>query len=212
MGECRGAVKLYSDFLQSDIVVASPIALATKLSDEQKEEEGGPADFLSSIEIAVADRADVLLMQNWAHVVTGWLPPAHGRQWPSTLCGSCQSAKTCCCAKRGPPCLAIPLMNSSSLFPVTLQLQQQKHVLCIPCSLLESVKLVCLMRVLGPTTSTPCMARGLSGAKQATLCQGRTPLCYPNGETSVTSWLMQQGASCVLSTINPVHRPLKPVR
>ena len=74
LGECRGAVKLYSDFLQSDIVVASPIALATKLSDEQKEEEGGPADFLSSIEIAIVDRADVLLMQNWAHVLTGLLP------------------------------------------------------------------------------------------------------------------------------------------
>ena len=65
----RGAVKLYTDFMQSDIIVASPIALATKLSDEV--EEGGPADFLSSIEIAIADRADVQLMQNWAHVVTG---------------------------------------------------------------------------------------------------------------------------------------------
>ena len=62
-------MKLYSDFLQSDIIVASPIALATKLSDEV--EEGGPADFLSSIEIAIVDRADVQLMQNWAHVVTG---------------------------------------------------------------------------------------------------------------------------------------------
>lgn len=66
---CRGAVKLYSDFMQSDVIVASPIALATKLSEEA--EEGGPADFLSSIEIAIVDRADVLLMQNWAHVVTG---------------------------------------------------------------------------------------------------------------------------------------------
>lgn len=65
----RGAVKLYCDFMQSDIIVASPIALATKLSEEA--EEGGPADFLSSIEVVVVDRADVLLMQNWAHVVTG---------------------------------------------------------------------------------------------------------------------------------------------
>ena len=65
-------MKLYSDFLQSDIIVASPIALATKLSDEV--EEGGPADFLSSIEIAIVDRADVQLMQNWAHVVTGAEP------------------------------------------------------------------------------------------------------------------------------------------
>ena len=70
MHACRGAVKLYSDFLQSDIVVASPIALATKLSEES-DEEGGLADFLSSIEIAIVDRADVQLMQNWAHVVTG---------------------------------------------------------------------------------------------------------------------------------------------
>ena len=62
-------MKLYSDFLQSDIIVASPIALATKLLDEA--EEGAPADFLSSIEIAVVDRADVQLMQNWAHAVTG---------------------------------------------------------------------------------------------------------------------------------------------
>ena len=70
MHACRGAVKLYSDFLQSDVVVASPIALATKLSEES-DGEGGPADFLSSIEIAIVDRADVQLMQNWAHVFTG---------------------------------------------------------------------------------------------------------------------------------------------
>ena len=51
--------------------MASPIALATKLAEPPAEEGGGPADFLSSIEIAVVDRADVLLMQNWAHVMTG---------------------------------------------------------------------------------------------------------------------------------------------
>ena len=79
-------MKLYSDFLQSDIIVASPIALATKLLDEA--EEGAPADFLSSIEIAVVERADVQLMQNWAHVVTGayaMLSVMNNRHDPASL-------------------------------------------------------------------------------------------------------------------------------
>lgn len=70
----RGAAKLYADFFQSDIIVASPLALATKLEEAKREKDGaGAADFLSSIEVVVVDRADVLLMQNWAHVQTGTL-------------------------------------------------------------------------------------------------------------------------------------------
>ena len=65
---CRGQVKLYSDFFQSDIIVASPIALATKLADKDSPEE---VDFLSSVEIVVAARCDVCQMQNWSHMVTG---------------------------------------------------------------------------------------------------------------------------------------------
>jgi len=34
----RGAVRLYSDFAQSDIVVASPLGLATFLSEAAKSE------------------------------------------------------------------------------------------------------------------------------------------------------------------------------
>ena len=67
---CRGAVKLYADFFQSDFLVASPIALATKQAEvEGKSDED--LDFLSSIEIAVAARCDVMQMQNWSHVRTG---------------------------------------------------------------------------------------------------------------------------------------------
>jgi U3 small nucleolar RNA-associated protein 25 len=63
-------VKLYADFFQSDIIVASPIALATKLAEAEK---GSPEDmdFLSSVEIVVASRCDVCQMQNWSHVVSG---------------------------------------------------------------------------------------------------------------------------------------------
>jgi U3 small nucleolar RNA-associated protein 25 len=66
----RGAVRLYTDFYQSDVLIASPLALATKLSEAEKDEGAGAADFLSSIEIVVLERADVLQMQNWTHVTT----------------------------------------------------------------------------------------------------------------------------------------------
>ncbi|WIA34691.1 hypothetical protein OEZ86_013004 [Tetradesmus obliquus] len=101
----RGQIKLFADFLQSDIIVASPVALATKLAEDAaaaaeraaagssrgpggrgKGKGGhgaaaaaaaggasgaaGEADFLSSIEVCVVERADVMLMQNWQHVVT----------------------------------------------------------------------------------------------------------------------------------------------
>lgn len=40
-------MRLFADFYQSDVIVASPVALATKLA----EKEDGGADFLSSIEV-----------------------------------------------------------------------------------------------------------------------------------------------------------------
>jgi U3 small nucleolar RNA-associated protein 25 len=95
----RGQIKLFADPMQSDIIIASPVGLATKLaedaaaaaaaaggSDGRGGKQGGgkgaaagsssgsssgAADFLSSIEICVIERADVMLMQNWQHVVTG---------------------------------------------------------------------------------------------------------------------------------------------
>ncbi|EFN57411.1 hypothetical protein CHLNCDRAFT_142850 [Chlorella variabilis] len=66
----RGAVKLFAYFFDSDIVVASPLALATTLAEAGGEGEAA-ADFLSSVEVVVAERADVMLMHSWAHVATG---------------------------------------------------------------------------------------------------------------------------------------------
>lgn len=63
-------MRLFAEFYQADVIIASPLGLATALSAAAAEGAGG-ADFLSSIEIAVVDRADVMLMQNWAHVSTG---------------------------------------------------------------------------------------------------------------------------------------------
>ena len=66
---CRGAVKLYADFFEADILVASPLALATLLSEQTG--SPGAADFLSSVEICVVDHVDVVSMQNWTHLLTG---------------------------------------------------------------------------------------------------------------------------------------------
>ena len=66
---CRGAVKLYADFFEADILVASPLALATLLLEQTG--NPGAADFLSSVEICVVDHADVISMQNWTHLLTG---------------------------------------------------------------------------------------------------------------------------------------------
>ncbi len=64
----RGSIRLFTDFYDSDILVASPLALSTRL-EEMKKGEPDPKDFLSSIEISVLYRADALLMQNVAHVI-----------------------------------------------------------------------------------------------------------------------------------------------
>ena len=62
----RKSLKLYSEFYGSDVIVASPLGLRLVI-EERGGEEGG-ADFLSSIEVVIADQLDVMLMQNWEHV------------------------------------------------------------------------------------------------------------------------------------------------
>eukprot|EP00873_Tetraselmis_striata_P003639 jgi/Tetstr1/423903/TSEL_014526.t1 len=69
----RGSVVLTADFLQADIIAASPLGVVTRLEEDSKARQDGhplAKDFLSSVEILVMDRADVMLMQNWSHLST----------------------------------------------------------------------------------------------------------------------------------------------
>ncbi|QDZ21037.1 hypothetical protein A3770_05p35550 [Chloropicon primus] len=65
----KSSVKLYSDFYKSDIIVASPLGLVTLMNDAERSSEQS-FEFLSSIEVLVVDYADVLMMQNWEHVLS----------------------------------------------------------------------------------------------------------------------------------------------
>ena len=65
----KSSVKLFSDFYKSDIIVASPLGLITLINDAERSSDKS-YEFLSSIEIFVVDFADVLMMQNWEHVLT----------------------------------------------------------------------------------------------------------------------------------------------
>jgi U3 small nucleolar RNA-associated protein 25 len=62
------AVKFFSDFYHSDIIIASPLGL--KIATNNEYEEDGDTDFLSSIEVVIAHHCDILMMQNWDHMTT----------------------------------------------------------------------------------------------------------------------------------------------
>ncbi|XP_009780141.1 protein NUCLEOLAR FACTOR 1 [Nicotiana sylvestris] len=65
----RRSIKLYGDFYSSDMIVASPLGLITKIGEAEMFKEKN-VDYLSSIEVLIVDHADVILMQNWSHVNT----------------------------------------------------------------------------------------------------------------------------------------------
>ncbi|KRZ14036.1 Digestive organ expansion factor -like protein, partial [Trichinella pseudospiralis] len=63
----KKSLKLFVDFYNSDVIVASPLGLRSMIGVEG--EAHHEYDFLSSIEMVVLDQADVFLMQNWKHVI-----------------------------------------------------------------------------------------------------------------------------------------------
>jgi U3 small nucleolar RNA-associated protein 25 len=66
------AVKLFTQLYKSDIILASPIGLKMATTkdegDDDEEEAASDIDYLSSIDICIVARSDVLAMQNWDHV------------------------------------------------------------------------------------------------------------------------------------------------
>ena len=64
------AVKMYTNFYRSDIIMASPLALKMAIQSDDDDDDAIDSDFLSSIEICVVAQAEVIYMQNWDHVHT----------------------------------------------------------------------------------------------------------------------------------------------
>ncbi|VEU21112.1 DEKNAAC102028 [Brettanomyces naardenensis] len=63
----RKTIRLYTRMDQSDVIVASPLGLKM-LFENSSHDKRKDTEFLSSIEIAILDKCEGLLMQNWEHV------------------------------------------------------------------------------------------------------------------------------------------------
>ncbi|KAL4239096.1 hypothetical protein ACF0H5_003799 [Mactra antiquata] len=63
----KKTVRLYTRFYATDIILTSPLGLRTLIGSEGDKERD--YDFLNSIEMLIIDQADILMMQNWDHVL-----------------------------------------------------------------------------------------------------------------------------------------------
>ncbi|GAA5800540.1 hypothetical protein HPULCUR_005975 [Helicostylum pulchrum] len=62
----KKSMKLYADFYNADIIIASPLGLRTLIGTEGDKKRD--FDFLSSIELVILDQTNHFLMQNWEHI------------------------------------------------------------------------------------------------------------------------------------------------
>lgn len=67
MAVTKSSLKLYENFYNSDIIIASPLGLRMIIGADG--ESSRDFDFLSSIEMLIFDQSEVFLMQNWDHVL-----------------------------------------------------------------------------------------------------------------------------------------------
>ena len=63
----KKTLKLYTDFYNSDIIIASPLGLRLILGVEGERDRN--YDFLNSIEVMIFDQTEIFLMQNWDHIL-----------------------------------------------------------------------------------------------------------------------------------------------
>ncbi|CAO3627587.1 unnamed protein product [Mucor hiemalis] len=62
----KKSMKLFSDFYNADVIIASPLGLRTLIGTEGDKKRD--FDFLSSIELVIMDQSNHFLMQNWEHI------------------------------------------------------------------------------------------------------------------------------------------------
>ncbi|XP_025406367.1 digestive organ expansion factor homolog [Sipha flava] len=67
MAITKSSLKLYENFYNSDIIIASPLGLRMIIGADG--ESSRDYDFLSSVEVLIFDQAEIFLMQNWDHVL-----------------------------------------------------------------------------------------------------------------------------------------------